>query len=53
MLESNDRPTVVILDTADANSTDPSGGIASDLARYCPPTGIVEGVQVLRASDAI
>ena len=51
MLEANDRPTMVILDTPDANSVDPSGGIASDLARYYHPDRIVDGVQILRAND--
>jgi 4-amino-4-deoxy-L-arabinose transferase-like glycosyltransferase len=52
MLEANDRPILVILDTPDANSVDPSGGIASDLARYYHPDRIVDGVQILRANDA-
>ena len=52
MLEANDRPTVVILDTPNANSVDPSGGIASDLTRYYHPDRVVDGVQILRANDA-
>ncbi len=52
MLEANDRPTLVILDTPNANSVDPSGGIARDLARYYHPDRIVDDVQILRANNA-
>jgi len=52
MLEANDRPTLVILGTPDANSVDASGGIARDLARYYHRDRIVDGVQILRANDA-
>jgi 4-amino-4-deoxy-L-arabinose transferase-like glycosyltransferase len=52
MLETTDRPTLVILDTPNAKSVDPSGGIASDLARYYHTDRVVDGVQILRANDA-
>jgi 4-amino-4-deoxy-L-arabinose transferase-like glycosyltransferase len=52
MLEAGDRPTLVILDTPNANAVDPSGGIANDLARYYHPDRVVDGVTILRANAA-
>lgn len=52
MLEASDRPTLVILDTPNANAVDPSGGIASDLTRYYHPDRVVDGVAILRANDS-
>jgi hypothetical protein len=51
MLEASDRPTLVILDTPNANAVDSSGGIASDLTRYYHPDRVVDGVAILRAND--
>jgi 4-amino-4-deoxy-L-arabinose transferase-like glycosyltransferase len=49
MLASPQRPTLVILDTPNPDSVDPSGGVAADLAKYYHLDSTVEGVQILRA----
>lgn len=50
MLEASDRPTLVIMDTTNPNSVDPTGGLARDLTTYYHPDGIVAGVPILRAN---
>ncbi|HZD98287.1 MAG TPA: glycosyltransferase family 39 protein [Micromonosporaceae bacterium] len=52
MLEANQRPTLVIMGTPNANTVDPSGGIARDLARYYHADRVVGGVLILRANNA-
>ncbi len=53
MLEANERPTLVIMGTPNANTVDPSGGIARDLARYYHSDRMVGGVLILRANNAV
>ena len=50
MLASPERPTLIILDTPDPDSVDPSGRVAADLAKYYHLDSTVEGVQILRAN---
>jgi 4-amino-4-deoxy-L-arabinose transferase-like glycosyltransferase len=50
MLSSPDRPTLVIMDTKDADTVDPSGGIARDLMTYYHFDEVVDGVTILRAN---
>ena len=50
MLSSPDRPTLVVLDTPDPATVDPSGGIAADLSRYYHVDRVVDGVTILRAN---
>jgi 4-amino-4-deoxy-L-arabinose transferase-like glycosyltransferase len=51
MLHSpSERPTLVIMDTKDADTVDPSGGIAQDLMTYYHFDKVVDGVTILRAN---
>jgi 4-amino-4-deoxy-L-arabinose transferase-like glycosyltransferase len=50
MLESPDRPTLVIMDQPDPGTVDPSGGVGDDLATYYHPDTVIDGVQILRAN---
>jgi len=50
MLASPDRPTLVVLDTPNPATVDPSGGIATDLSRYYHVDRVVDGVTILRAN---
>ncbi len=50
MLAAPDRPELVVMDTADPNRVDPSGGIAADLHRYYHLDAVVDGVTILRAN---
>jgi len=50
MLASPQRPTLVILDTPDPDSVDPSGGVAAGLAKYYHLDSTVDGVEILRAN---
>ena len=50
MLSAPDRPTLVIMDTKDPDSVDPTGGIRHDLTTYYHVDEIVDGVTILRAN---
>jgi hypothetical protein len=50
MLEATDRPTLIVMDTPDPDTVDPTGGIRRDLATYYHADGVVDGVAILRAN---
>jgi 4-amino-4-deoxy-L-arabinose transferase-like glycosyltransferase len=50
MLASPERPVLVILDTSDPDSVDPSGALAAELAGHYRPDTVVDGVTILRAN---
>jgi 4-amino-4-deoxy-L-arabinose transferase-like glycosyltransferase len=50
MLSSPDRPVLVVLDTPDPDSVDPSGALAAELAGHYHRDSVVDGVTILRAN---
>ena len=49
MLAATSRPELVVMETPNPDSVDPTGGIGRDLRRYYHPAEVVAGVRILRA----